>query len=164
MARTLLLNADYAPLSVVSARRAMVLLLSEKAEMVESNGAMFRSANLSYPSPVIIRLQRYVHVPFRRSIPLTTRAVLARDKYVCGYCSGEATTTDHIIPRSRGGKHDWLNVVACCYPCNHKKGKRLLEDIGWELRIKPKVPRGTSIWVLSLAGRAEPAWATYLDA
>lgn len=128
-----------------------------------SNCALFRSEKLSYPSPVVVRLRRYVPIPYRRSIPLTTRAVLARDNYTCGYCGGDADTTDHIVPRARGGKHDWLNVVAACGPCNRRKGRKSLDEWGKELRVTPKVPRGTSLWVLAMSGRPDDAWLPYLS-
>jgi len=114
----LVLNATYEPLSVVSVRRAVVLLLKEKAELVEAAEAELRSQNLTIPRPLVIRLVYYVRIPYRVSIPLTRRMVLARDHYTCQYCGKQPPrkelTVDHILPRSRGGNTTWDNVVTAC--------------------------------------------------
>ena len=106
MGRVLVLNATFEPLSVVSVRRAVVLLLKEKAEIVEAAEAELRSEHLSIPTPLVIRLVYYVRIPYRVSIPLTRRTVLARDHYACQYCGKQPPrkelTVDHILPRSRG--------------------------------------------------------------
>ena len=108
MSQVLVLNATYEPLNVVSVRRAVLLLVKEKAEVVEAAGAWLRSERLALPVPLVIRLVYYVRIPRRFSLPLSRRTVLARDHYTCQYCGlhpGKANLTiDHILPRSRGGR------------------------------------------------------------
>ncbi|MGH2657793.1 MAG: HNH endonuclease, partial [Actinomycetota bacterium] len=107
MGRSLVLNASYDPLAVVAARRAVVLVLKEKAEILESNGMVFRSQWLEVPAPSVVRLTYFVRVPFRARASLTRRAVFARDDWTCQYCGSHAENVDHVIPRSRGGAHAW---------------------------------------------------------
>jgi 5-methylcytosine-specific restriction endonuclease McrA len=159
LGRSLVLNASYEPLAVVAARRAVVLVLKEKAEIIESNGMVFRSERLSIPAPSVVRLNYFVRVPYRARASLTRRAVFARDEWLCQYCGGAAENVDHVIPRSRGGMHTWENVVASCRRCNAKKENRMHEDVGMRLRRKPFAPRDGLR--LSL-GKLEPEWESYL--
>jgi len=158
---TLVLNASYEPLCVVPTRRAVVLILTCKAIAVESGEGFLHSAHMSNPVPHVVRLARYVRVPYRRQIPLTRRAVLARDAHRCVYCTRKADTIDHVVPRSRGGTHEWTNVVAACARCNHSKGDRLLTELGWALPHAPAQPPPTVAVVLGWAKR-EPSWDRYL--
>jgi 5-methylcytosine-specific restriction endonuclease McrA len=160
--RALVLNATYEPLSVISARRAVVLVLREKAELVEPQDAVWRSERLEIKVPSVVRLVRYVRVPYARRVPLTRRAVFARDDHRCQYCDGPAENLDHVLPRARGGMHTWDNVVACCRPCNLRKGSRLPGEVGLELRRVPRPPnRGR--WLYAHAGPgADPTWQRYL--
>ncbi len=161
MSVTLLLNATYQPLCVVPTRRAVILVMKEKAEVIEESDAEFRSASTSMKIPSVIRLVRFVRVPYRSKVVLTNRAVLKRDNFKCQYCGGAATTVDHVLPRSRGGRNIWTNVVAACKPCNTKKSDKLLSEIGWSLPTKPVQPVGTTwLWV-GIAER-NPEWETYL--
>jgi 5-methylcytosine-specific restriction endonuclease McrA len=159
--RALLLNASFEPLCVVSARRAVVLVLKEKAEIVHRNGAEFRSERRVVPVPSVIRLVHYVRVPYRAAAPLSRRAVFARDNHRCQYCNGHAENLDHIVPRSRGGQHTWENVVASCRACNARKEDRLLADSGMVLRRVPVAPHATTSLIAS-AGPIDPDWARYL--
>jgi 5-methylcytosine-specific restriction endonuclease McrA len=155
------LNASYEPLCVVPMRRAVVLILAEKAIAVESGHGFLHSAHHSIPIPHVVRLARYVRVPYRRQIPLTRRAVLARDSHHCVYCAVRADTIDHVVPRSRGGSNEWTNVVAACARCNHRKGDRLLSELGWTLPRPPVQPSATVAVVLAWAKR-DPSWDRYL--
>jgi 5-methylcytosine-specific restriction endonuclease McrA len=157
----LVLNATYEPLCVVSLRRAVVLVLAEKAIVVEESSDVMHSERLSVTIPTVVRLARFVRVPFRREIPLTRRAVLDRDRHACAYCGNKADTIDHIRPRSRGGTHVWTNVVAACARCNHRKGDRLLAEIGWHLPVPPTAPPATVAVVMGWAVR-DPSWEPYL--
>ena len=117
MERALLLNATYEPLALVSDRRAVVLVLAGRAEPVafRDDCAVFHSANLDVDVPAIVRLTHMVRIPrWARTPPVTRRSVLRRDNGLCVYCSAPADTIDHVIPRSRGGTHEWGNVVAAC--------------------------------------------------
>jgi 5-methylcytosine-specific restriction endonuclease McrA len=161
VAGTLVLNASYEPLCVVPIRRAVVLVLAEKAEMIEMGEGFLHSATSAIPIPHVVRLSRYVRVPYRRPIPLTRRAVLARDAHRCVYCAVRADTVDHVVPRSRGGRNEWTNVVAACARCNHRKGDRLLAELGWSLPSAPAQPSATVAVVLGWAKR-DPSWDRYL--
>ncbi|WP_375484024.1 HNH endonuclease [uncultured Jatrophihabitans sp.] len=161
MGAALVLNATYEPLCVVPLRRAVVLVLAEKALVVESSDRVMHSERLSVPIPTVVRLARFVRVPYRRDVPLTRRAVLDRDAHVCVYCGVRADTIDHVRPRSRGGQHVWTNVVAACARCNHRKGDRLLAEIGWVLPTPPVQPPATVAVVMGWASR-EPTWDRYL--
>src|ERR1700742_3800690 len=114
MSGALVLNATYEPLCVVPMRRAVVLVLAEKAVVLEAGETVMHSASASIQVPSVVRLSRYVRVPYRRDVPLTRRAVLDRDAHTCVYCGVRADTIDHVRPRSRGGQHHWTNVVAAC--------------------------------------------------
>ena len=159
---TLLLNATYEPLCVVSSRRAIVLVLAEKAEPVDSAADVVHAERVSLPVPVVVRLTRYVRVPYPASVPLSRRAVFTRDGQTCVYCGGSATSIDHVVPRSRGGTHTWENCVACCARCNHKKADKLLAELGWPLRTMPTAPRGRHWRLLAGLVDADPQWLPYL--
>ena len=121
----LVLNASYEPINVCNVRRATVLVLKERAEIIERGEGALHSERLDFDRPCVIRLIRYIRIPrdvHRRKI--TRKAVLARDAWTCQYCGHQATglTVDHVIPRSRGGESVWENIVASCAPCNRKKG------------------------------------------
>src|SRR5580765_1226997 len=112
MRSALVLNATYEPLSVVPARRAACLVLAEKADIIHDDGTVLRSARLSIAAPTVIRLRYVVKVPYHRRTALSRRAVFARDDHRCQYCGATADSIDHVLPRSRGGEHAWVNVVA----------------------------------------------------
>ncbi|MGH9066637.1 MAG: HNH endonuclease [Acidimicrobiales bacterium] len=160
-ARTLLLNASYEPICVVSVRRAVVLVLSEKAEVVHAGEGAFRSISHRLPVPSVIRLLTFVRIPYRTKVPLSTRAVLARDSRRCAWCGGPATTVDHVVPRAKGGPHAWENVVAACAPCNGHKADRLAAEMGWHLARRPAAPTRTA-WLVIAIGTVEPEWEPYL--
>jgi 5-methylcytosine-specific restriction endonuclease McrA len=163
VAGTLVLNASYEPLCVVPTRRAVVLLLAEKAVMVEAATEFLHSVHSKIPIPHVVRLCRYVRVPYRRPIPLTRRAVLARDSHRCAYCAVRADTIDHVVPRARGGRNEWTNVVAACSHCNHRKGDRLLSELGWTLVRPPVQPSASFALILNWTKR-DPSWEPYLSA
>lgn len=141
MSGALVLNASYEPLCVVPVRRAVVLVLLDKAVIEKAGGGVLHSEHLAVVAPSVVRLQRYVRVPHRTRVPITRRTVLARDRERCAYCAGRADTVDHVVPRSRSGPHAWENVVAACVRCNHRKADRLLSEIGWVLPFTPGPPR-----------------------
>jgi 5-methylcytosine-specific restriction endonuclease McrA len=163
MSRSLLLNASYEPLCVVPVRRAVVLVLTSKAVVLEAAETALHSERLTIAEPVVIRLTRYVRVPYRSRAPLSRQGVLARDAHRCQYCGGSAETLDHVLPRSRGGRHVWENLVAACRRCNHSKADRTLDELGWALHHAPVAPRGVQRLMLA-HGRWEPAWTPYLAA
>jgi 5-methylcytosine-specific restriction endonuclease McrA len=158
---TLLLNATYEPLCVVSSRRAIVLVLSDKAELVDVTDALVHAERLSLAVPIVVRLTRYVRVPYPVTVPLSRRAVFTRDGQTCVYCGASATSIDHVWPRSRGGTHTWDNVVAACRRCNHTKADRSLAEMGWTLPQPPRAPSGAA-WRLLGHRTVDPRWRSWL--
>lgn len=160
--RTLVLNAGYEPLAIVSFKRALVLVMNDKASVIELvEGDPVWGTTTAYDRPAVIILSRYVRVPNARRVPVTRRGVLRRDDHRCGYCGKSASTIDHVMPRSRGGADSWENLVACCLRCNNLKSDRTPQEMRWELRFTPRPPRGTS-WAVRGADRADPRWEPYL--
>ena len=157
--RALVLNASHQPLAVVAARRAVILVLKEKAEVLVSNGQVFRSEHLHVDAPSVLRLRTFVKIPHRSHAPLTRRAVFARDEWTCQYCGAAAENLDHVVPRSRGGAHAWDNVVAACRRCNSRKENRMIAEVGLRLARRPVAPRDG--FRLSI-GRLEPEWEPFL--
>jgi len=163
LGRALLLNASFEPLCVVPMRRAVVLVLKEKAEIVARNGAVLHSERAQLPVPSVIRLNHFVRVPHRNRVPLSRRAVFARDGHRCQYCNRAAENIDHVVPRSRGGPHAWDNVVASCRACNSRKEDRLLSEVGLRLSRLPSEPKA-SLWIVASAGSIDPDWEPFLPA
>lgn len=161
MRSALVLNATYEPLSVVSSRRAICLVLSGKADVVHSDDSLIRSASLVLEAPTVIRLRYVVKVPFLRRTALSRRAVFVRDHHRCQYCGGQADSIDHVIPRSRGGLHVWDNVAAACRPCNLRKRDRTPDEAGMRLASAPRQPRDGA-WIDVSVGRVPEDWLPYL--
>ncbi len=161
MTQALVLNATYEPLCVVSTRRALMLLLDDKAELLHPTDRVFHSERAAFAEPSVVRLRHFVKVPYQARVALNRRAVFARDGHRCQYCGAAAENIDHVIPRSRGGLHSWDNVVASCRPCNARKRDHLLEDTTMRLRRPPTVPRQRT-FILVASGRIRTEWETYL--
>lgn len=160
---TLLLNASYEPLAVVPLRRAVVLLLRERAEIVAARDgrAVTSGGGSRLPYPSVIRLVRYVRVPYRTTMAVSRKRVLAREHHRCAYCSRRATTIDHVVPRSLGGPDTWENLVAACEPCNTRKGSRTLDQLGWRLEFTPAAPTRIE-WLVVGFARVDESWQPYL--
>lgn len=162
MRRALVLNASYEPLSIVSSRRAVCLVIDDKAELVEADdGEYLHSASLAVPVPAVVRLRYMVKTPRRSVATVSRRAVFARDEYRCQYCGARADSIDHVMPRSRGGRHDWENLAAACRPCNTRKRDRTPDEAGMRLLRPCRAPRA-SAWVVLGAPLVPDAWKPYL--
>ncbi len=144
----LILNANFEPIHVCDTRRAIGLILSEKASLVLNGRGEIKTVSRSYPLPSVIRLEKMVSRP-RVRIKLTRREVFRRDNYTCQYCGRHSTdlTIDHVVPRHMGGQHEWTNVVAACSQCNHRKGGRTLEESNLRLLRHPKEPPASAAYV-----------------
>lgn len=162
--RVLLLNSTYEPLTALPVRRAVVMLMCGKADVVHDDpmGPVVHSATRTVVVPSVIRLRTFVRVPYRARIPMTRAALMHRDRFRCAYCGSKADTVDHVIPRSRGGAHSWENCVAACSACNHRKADRLLAELGWALHMTPLPPKGQHWRLLSSVKELDPSWARYL--
>jgi 5-methylcytosine-specific restriction endonuclease McrA len=164
--RVLVLNATFEPINVCTVRRAAVLVLKERAEIVERSRWALHSENVTLPRPVVIRLVTYVRIPrdaHRRKI--TRRAVFARDSWTCQYCGHErgTLTVDHVIPSSKGGSSTWENIVTCCAACNRRKGNREPKQANMRLRRRPRSPSPT-IFVHVATPTIPSVWQQYLIA
>lgn len=160
--RTLVLNATYEPLSIVSARRAVVLVLRSKADTLAVTDDYWHSAERTFEVPSVVRLRDYVKVPYHRRVPLTRTAVFARDSHRCQYCRAPAESLDHVVPKAHGGPHTWENVVACCRRCNIRKGNRLPHQAGLKLTRTPVTPTYQG-WLYAALGKSrDPRWVPYL--
>lgn len=160
--RVLLLNQNYEPLSVCKARRALVLVLLQKAEPVEMSELVARSVSFAMHLPSVLRLNYYVRVR-RRNVPLTKRNIIRRDRHTCQYCGqrhGEMTT-DHVIPRSMRGEDVWENLVCACPRCNGRKGSRTPQQAGMVLLRRPKSPHYFT-FTIDVMGQVPEVWRQYL--
>lgn len=160
MAQTLILNASTEPLAFVPVRRAIVLVLKEKAEIVEQHvSKRIRTEKTVYPYPLVIRLVKYVEIPRRFRSVVSNPVLFARDHYTCQYCGrskadlkrSERLTREHVKPLSRGGLDVWDNVTTACTTCNHKKGNRLPYEARMYPKSTPFEPRYIAIVLLSEA-------------
>lgn len=162
----LVLNASYEPINVCAARRALVLILKGVASAEEHAPSAVHSFNRALALPSVIRLLEYRRIP-QQSRSLSRKNILLRDRYTCQYCHRTMPsielTLDHVQPRSRGGGSSWENLVACCHPCNNKKGSRTPEEAGMRLL---KIPRPfslhTSRHLMRMLGNADARWRKYL--
>lgn len=143
MERTVVLNADYTFLGVVNWKKAVKLLVKEKAEVLqESDRPLSGSFTAVKNIPLVMRLINMVNSVYRAKVPYSKKNVMIRDKYTCQYCgSKDDITIDHILPSSRGGKSSFLNCVASCKECNiHKKQNRTPDEAGMRLFREPHEP------------------------
>lgn len=162
--RVLVLNASYEPLQIISVRRAVILLLQEKAELVEATQQQLRASGVAFDTPLVIRLVRYVRIPHRLKLPCSRRGVLSRDRDTCQYCGCQPgrvnLTIDHVVPRSQGGQTTWDNVVTACRECNRKKGGRTPEQAHMLLKIVPRQPQYVAFALLGELERHD-VWRKY---
>ena len=157
MMKTLILNASAEPLSFIPVKRAVVLVLKDKAEILEEHvEKKFRSEKREVPYPLVIRLVRYVHIPRRFRSVVTNTILFARDQYTCQYCGrhkrdfkkSERLTREHVKPISKGGEDTWENVTTACSTCNHKKGSKLPYEVKMYPRSTPFEPKYIAIVLL----------------
>lgn len=162
MSKVLVLNQDYQAVSLCSAQRAFVLVLLKKAELVsEHSEKVLRSVTNEYRYPSIIRLNRYVNLPFKK-VGLSRVNIYKRDAYACLYCGNkENLTLDHVLPRSRGGRDSWENLVTACQKCNTEKGDNTPEEAEMSLRQLPFRP-SFIMYLRDFHGKVLDDWRPYL--
>jgi 5-methylcytosine-specific restriction endonuclease McrA len=165
-APVLVLNASYEPINICAARRAIVLVLKGLAMPEEENGHYLHAARLAMRVPSVIRLLEYRRIP-HQTRALSRKNILLRDRNACQYCglvlSSSDLTLDHVIPRSRGGSSTWENLVACCHPCNRRKGNHLLTETDMKLVKEPRpFTLHTSRHIMRMIGRSDIKWRKYL--
>ena len=162
----LVLNASYEPINICAARRAIVLVLKGVAATEEINGHCMHSSRVTLRVPSVIRLLEYRRIP-HQSRALSRKNLLLRDRNACQYCGvvlpAVELTLDHVLPRSRGGQSSWENLVACCHPCNRKKGNSLPYECGMRPIKEPRpFSLHTSRHLMRMMGRSDAKWRKYL--
>lgn len=162
-APVLVLNQGYEPINLCRTRRAIVLILRGKAEVVENSRGEIHSINRVFQIPSVIRLAYMVHRPHHQR-KLTKVEVFNRDHFICQYCGRQVKeiTLDHVIPRQWGGEHTWENVVSACIPCNRRKGGRTPGEAGMKLLRRPGVPRNDGFYVPYHILDSHDEWRKYL--
>jgi len=160
----LVLNRNFEPLNVCNTRRAVGLLLLGKAEIIQNGRGEIRTPSAAFPRPSVIRLAHFIRRP-RPRVKLTKREVFRRDEYRCQYCgtANAHLTIDHVVPRHRGGSHNWSNLVAACPPCNRRKGGRLLQDAHMRLLKPPAEPHPTADYLFGRYAHSYAEWSKYLQ-
>jgi 5-methylcytosine-specific restriction endonuclease McrA len=164
MEPVLVLNANFEPLNTCEMRRAIGLIILNKASMVENGRGVIQTVNREFPRPSIIRLDKMVRRP-RPQVKLTRREVFRRDHFTCQYCGkvNHDLTLDHILPRHLGGEQSWENIVTACAQCNHKKGGRTLQESGMQLRQQPKSPSNSAVYIYQNFLSENEEWRKFLE-
>jgi 5-methylcytosine-specific restriction endonuclease McrA len=169
MNQTLLLNATYEPLQIVSWKRAVKMHFQEKVEILEHHSREIRSVRMSMKVPSVIRLVSYAHVRRRHiAIRFSRQNLFARDKFRCQYCGDRFSipdlTYDHVVPVARGGRKTWENIVTSCITCNREKGNRTPEEAGMQMLKRPTAPLGfpAKIQLLFHRIQAPDCWRAYI--
>ncbi len=160
----LVLNQNYEPLNVCNARRAFVLVDRGKAEVLEHDeGGVIRTTNYIFPLPSVIRMIYMIKRP-RPQMRLSRREVFNRDRYTCQYCGKQTRdlTLDHVLPRHRGGRHDWENLVSACKTCNHRKAGRTPREANMRLLNEPYAPKVTSYYVVYRYLDSQEGWRKFI--
>lgn len=161
--RVLILNQDYSPISICSVQKAFLLVFLKKAELViAAKDGLLRSVSKTFKLPAVIRLDKYVHVPYK-GVLLTRQNIFKRDGFCCQYCgSAKELTLDHLVPRSKGGKSNWQNLVTACKRCNALKGDNTPEKAGMKLRKQPFKPTYV-MFIRDFSGYVQEEWIPYLQ-
>ncbi|MDH5474771.1 MAG: HNH endonuclease [Cyclobacteriaceae bacterium] len=161
--RVLILNADYSPMMICSIERAIVLNFLGKSELVhEVKGKQLRTVSKAFAMPLVIRLLKYIHIPYK-TVSLTRLNVFKRDSFTCQYCEKkEHLTLDHVLPKSKGGRSTWNNLVTACSRCNSRKGNNTPTEVGMRLINMPFRPSYTS-FLLHFSGFVSEEWLPYFN-
>ncbi len=157
------MNQDFSAMSVCSASKAFLLVFLNKADLVaQSENNTLRTITDVFPMPTVIRLRRYVHIPYR-GVMMTRQNIFKRDGHRCVYCgTHDDLTLDHVMPKSRGGRTSWENLITACRRCNAKKGDYTPEELGITLVKKPYKPSFV-IFLRDFSGNADESWLPYLS-
>ena len=164
--RTLVVSQGYEPVEIVSWRRAITLLFLGKVEVIEEYDRDIKTTSLVIKIPAVVRLLN----AFRRHkkpVKFSRVNIYGRDDYRCQYCNKKESinelTYDHVIPKSRGGKTTWDNIVTCCATCNRRKANRTPTEAGMKLTRPPKQPLAMPTLVVTVSRTSVPdAWRDYL--
>lgn len=160
--KVLVLNADFRALTVCPAPKAFLLVYLKKAEIVhKAENKVLRTVSKAFPMPSVIRLYNYVNLPYR-GVVLSRHNIFKRDLHRCVYCgSRRELTLDHVIPKSKGGKSTWTNLVTACKSCNSHKGDMSVEEAGLSLPYEPYKPSFV-IFLREFSKMGDGYWKPYL--
>ena len=162
--KTLKLDSSYRPLEIVDSIEALVLCLIGKAYAIENYKKEIRSVSESFKLPAVIVLTRYVKFHFH-TMTANRANVIWRDQNTCQYCSKEeeskVLTIDHVLPRSKGGKNTWENLVTACKKCNQKKGNKTPKEANMKLLREPKRPKSNILRAINNK-QISDLWKNYL--
>jgi 5-methylcytosine-specific restriction endonuclease McrA len=147
--RTLMLTPWMAPHEIISWQRAVVLVWLGKVDVLEHYEELLWSPSWSLKAPAVVRLRKPVHAPKPSLVRFTRRNVYGRDDYTCQYCGvrkqDRGLSYDHVVPRVKGGKTTWENIVTACHACNDRKGGRTPDEASMKLLRKPFRPRALPV-------------------
>lgn len=164
-AQVLVLNQNYEPLNICNVKRALVMVFTGKAEIIEQNGLILHTIDADYRAPSVIRLAVLIKRP-RPQVKLTRREIFIRDSYTCQYCGVRTRdlTIDHVMPKSRNGPHTWENLVSACKTCNHRKGGRTAQEARMALLREPVRPRAGAYYTIQrkLTSSMHEEWAQFI--
>ena len=140
--KILVLNFSYEPLKFCSARHAITMVFGGRAEELESAGYIVQTPSTNFPLPAVLRVLQMIRRNRKKELSFSRKNILRRDNYTCQYCgtSNNSLTVDHVVPKSRGGKTNWMNIVVACKTCNLKKGNRTPFEVDMQLRQLPRKP------------------------
>jgi 5-methylcytosine-specific restriction endonuclease McrA len=160
--KVLLLTSSYEPVAFCDVKKAITLIFLDKAEAIEMRKDVWiKGVSRDYECPSIIRLKGSKRSP-KPKIQLNRKNIMKRDGFRCAYCgSNKDLTIDHVIPKSKGGKTSWENLVTACNPCNNKKDNLYLNEIGFNLRVQPKTPNRI-VFLQREVRMLEEDWKPYL--
>lgn len=160
----LVLNANFEPLNVCACERAIGLMVSGKAYLIQDGRGTIRTPSTSYPIPSVIRLDHMVIRP-RPRVALSRLEIFRRDNWKCQYCGNthQSLTIDHVLPKHLGGQHTWSNLVTACPACNHRKGGRTLKETGMTLQQIPREPPCSANYLFSRYLSQNHEWESYLE-
>jgi 5-methylcytosine-specific restriction endonuclease McrA len=161
--RVLVLNQDYSPITVCSVQKAFLLVYLKKAELISNaKNTFLRSVDQVFHAPAVVRITRYIQIPYK-GVLLNRQNIFKRDGHACQYCgTHKDLTIDHLIPRSKGGKSNWNNLVTACKRCNARKGDDTPENAGMKLARKPFKPTYI-MFVRDYSGYVMEEWMPFLQ-
>lgn len=165
--QVLVLTPSYVPHRVISWQRAVTMYFLDKIDVIESYDDELRSPSFSMKTPAVVRLRKHPHLA-KRSVKFSRSNVFTRDSFRCQYCGSpklaKELTYDHVVPRRLGGRTNWENIVACCHPCNHRKGSRTPEQAGMKLLRRPFVPHSLPLTPPRFSTHGIPRqWAEWIQ-
>jgi 5-methylcytosine-specific restriction endonuclease McrA len=163
-APVLVLNANFEPINVCDTRRAIGLILSDKASLVLDGRGEIKTVARAFPRPSVIRLMKMIKRP-RPQVKLNKREILRRDDYTCQYCGlrTNVLTIDHVMPRHLGGEHTWKNLVTACPHCNHRKGGRTLDQSHMHLLHLPEAPPASASYLFARHIKDNGEWVPFVE-